>query len=358
MSSASKSKNISSKTSGNGNRHNPNAGKIHSVDTSAPSSISPLCTSSRFSSMDETHDPYETSGKEYDTVSNNSSWSADSEDHKEKPPQHLPSLQVDNEKREKIRLKNEKKHQRQKERRAQELHDRCTGFIVSRKVEALSQQLVSMGFSLEKSKLALMVNQGKIEDSILWLIEVGNDKHKEHNLQVSNSKVDISDELARIADMEIRYKSSKQDVERAIVSSEGDLDKAEQLLCATKEMKKSPVKEANNLGKRDPVILMQRPKSEVSQTRKVSVKSENKRGNSEPISVVSSLGLFTGLGSTSGSSGPSSPVDWNSVGSLLMRLDYKNVDWTLNRVPPREWSSPFEERDLFTLPRQFVSPSI
>lgn len=145
-------------------------------------------------------------------------------------------------------------------------------------------------------------------------------------------------------------------------------------------------------------------------------------GSSPPtIAAASSLGFFSGLGSN-GSSGSSSPVDWNAGGSMG-QFDYANIDWTLDRsssgsrssgmwqgvtnsvmqnnnhmydsyasgpssrismiptalanggfvglqdvgiAPPaemsgaggssREWSSPFEERDLFSLPRQFVSP--
>ncbi|KAF2291786.1 hypothetical protein GH714_035599 [Hevea brasiliensis] len=139
------------------------------------------------------------------------------------------------------------------------------------------------------------------------------------------------------------------------------------------------------------------------------------------LAAASSLGLFTGLGGSAGSSGASSPVDWSTAGSMA-RLDYSSIDWSLDRglssprasglwmdpgylkhgtqiydssstslgakldmrtaaigngVPipglqdgevasaetsaakSHEWTSPFEGKDLFTLPRQFVSsPSL
>lgn len=500
MSSVSRSKNVSSKPSGNAiggtgtliSGYNPVVGKFRSVDKSAPSSVPHLDIISRFNSIDMTNDPYGLSigsRNEDDVVSNNSSWSGDSEDQKEKPPHHIPLCQADNEKREKIRQKNEKKHQRQKERRAQELHKKCSGFLMSRKLEALLHQLVAMGFSSERATAALIMNRGKMEESISWLIGVseGADKHEEHNLHVGNLNVDISDELTRIADMEIRYKCSKQDVERAIVSCDGDLGKAEELLsagqslsatkskpslftfaehkedeknfsCTKKDaatvvelgrehwqdMEKSQPKldlppslqrtsplpklqshyvvlqkdfKNQQLGKQDPVVLMGQPQSDNPKwapptgnvTRSVSTKQmydedqhhrqarfntgtcEQRRGNSSAIPVASSLGLYSSSGSTSGSSGPSSPVDWSSVGSLLQQLDYTTVDWTLNPSPPRsqmsgmwqgvasamhdkhgydpipsavtpwiggfrEWSSPFEQRDMFSLSREFVAP--
>ncbi|KAL3530123.1 hypothetical protein ACH5RR_009445 [Cinchona calisaya] len=226
--------------------YNPLSGTFHTIET-APLSASPasLHVNGRFRNIDETDDHSGNSfgtGVEYDSVSNNGSWSGESEDHKEKLS-HPPTRQevvpgADNDKREKIRQKNERKHQRQKERRAQELHERCSGYLMSRKLEALAQQLVSMGFSQERAMMALILNEGRVEESVAWLFEGGEevDKYKEHNLDSgSNLKIDIAEELARIADMEIRYKCSKQEVERAIVSCEGDLDKAEETLRVQKQ---------------------------------------------------------------------------------------------------------------------------
>ncbi|KAM1217180.1 hypothetical protein ACFX2I_013397 [Malus domestica] len=224
--------------------YNPLLGTFHTLELSPTSSVSPLHSNSRFRNIDETDDHSGGSiatGVEYDSVSNNGSWSGESEDHKDKTP-NPPTKQeavpgVDNDKREKIRQKNERKHQRQKERRAQELHERCSGYLMSRKLEALAQQLVAMGFSQERATMALILNEGRVEESVAWLFESGEDtdKPRDQNFGGGNLKIDISEELSRIADLETRFKCSKQDVERAIVSCEGDLQKAAESLIASKQ---------------------------------------------------------------------------------------------------------------------------
>nr|XP_016445714.1 PREDICTED: uncharacterized protein LOC107770899 [Nicotiana tabacum] len=225
--------------------YNPLLGTFHTLDTAPVTSNAALHVNGRFRNIDETDDPSGHSigaGGEYDVVSNNGSWSGESEDHKERtsnlPPRQETLPGADNDKREKIRQKNERKHQRQKEKRAQELHEKCSGYLMSRKLEALAQQLVAMGFSLERSTMALILNEGRVEESVAWLFEGGEEanKDKEHNLDTGgNLKIDISDELACIAHMEIRYKCSKQEVERAVVACEGDLEKAEETLRSQKQ---------------------------------------------------------------------------------------------------------------------------
>ncbi|KAK4790943.1 hypothetical protein SAY86_031356 [Trapa natans] len=223
--------------------YNPLMGTFHTIETLQNSSTLPLQANGRFRNIDETDEHGGGSnGTEYDSISNNDSWSGESEDHKDKssnPPVRQESIPpgADNDKREKIRQKNEKKHQRQKERRAQELHERCSGYLMSRKLEALAEQLVAMGFSHERATMALMLNEGKVEESVSWLFEGGEDPdHQvEQKLSGANLKIDISEELARIADMEVRYKCSKQEVERAVVSSEGDLEKAAEVLQKQKQ---------------------------------------------------------------------------------------------------------------------------
>nr|KYP51317.1 hypothetical protein KK1_026873 [Cajanus cajan] len=236
----------SAKPSGSGNAvagvpasaYNPLSGTFHTLEMS-PTSTSQVHSNGRFRNIDETDEHPAGSvvaSVEYDSVSNNGSWSGESEDPKEKgsnPPVRLEAVPgADNDKREKIRQKNERKHQRQKERRAQELHDRCSGYIMSRKLESLAQQLVAMGFSHERATVALILNEGRVEESVAWLFEGGEeaDNHKDTNIGGGNLKIDISEELARIADLEIRYSCSKQEVERAVVACEGDLDKAAESL--------------------------------------------------------------------------------------------------------------------------------
>ncbi|KAL0390746.1 UNVERIFIED_CONTAM: hypothetical protein Scaly_0431700 [Sesamum calycinum] len=526
--------------------YNPLLGTFHTFEAAPVPSASPLHVNGRFRNIDDTDDHNGNSsgaGVEYDSVSNNGSWSGESEDHKEKTSQPHPRQEsvpgADNDKREKIRQKNERKHQRQKERRAQELHERCSGYLMSRKLEALAQQLVAMGFSQERATMALILNEGRVEESVAWLFEGGEeDKHMEHNLDSGGSlKIDISEELARITDMEIRYKASKQEVERAVVSCEGDLEKAEELLKAQKEEppavpskpeetgdpptvanSKQPIAISQNpmriQGKSNTSTIVQQkrdekdfnytkvpvtigssvepgakniqvlkkvpPKLDWTKPQQISapaekrwasaasnasssfslasplqasplpaktesrymavgnelknlqlgtVKNRNHSGNglwsrggaSPALAAASSLGLFSGVG-TNGTSGSSSPVDWNT-GSSMLQFDYTNIDWSLDRgslsarpnglwtganysmqnngrtydsfayslgmksamrpvlsngngaphpglqdgvtsTDPtgggsREWTSPFEEKDLFSLPRQFVSsPSL
>ncbi|KAJ7960473.1 Ubiquitin-associated/translation elongation factor EF1B protein [Quillaja saponaria] len=244
----------SAKTSGSGNAgngipasaYNPLSGTFHTLEMSPMSSASPIHSNGRFRNIDEPDEQpggLLVGGTEFDSVSNNGSWSGESEDHKDKtlnPPVRLEALPgADNDKREKIRLKNERKHQRQKERRAQELHERCNGYLMSRRLEALAQQLVAMGFSHEQATMALIMNEGRVEESVAWLFEGGEDTYKQmdKNISEGNLKIDISEELARIADMETRYQCSRQEVERAIVSSEGDLEKAAETL---RELKHDP----------------------------------------------------------------------------------------------------------------------
>ncbi|XP_060170115.1 uncharacterized protein LOC132600763 isoform X1 [Lycium barbarum] len=219
--------------------YNPLLGTFHALDTAPVTS-----NAARFRNIDETDDfsgHSHGAGGEYETVSNNGSWSGESEDHKERtsnlPLRQETLLGADNDKREKIRQKNEKKHQRQKERRAQELHEKCSGYLMSRKLEALAQQLVAMGFSSEQATMALILNEGRVEESVAWLLEGGEEANKDtDNIDTGgNLKIDISEELARIVHMEISCKCSKQDVERAVVACEGDLEKAEEMLRSQKQ---------------------------------------------------------------------------------------------------------------------------
>ncbi|CAN6443467.1 unnamed protein product [Victoria cruziana] len=184
---------------------------------------------------------------DYDSASNNDSCSGGSEVLKDKasvpprlePPTGCPSFV--NDKRDKIRQKNERKHQRQKERRAQELHDRCTGYLMSWKLETLSQQLVAMGFSSDRATMALIMNEGRVEESVAWLFEAGEEVQAAvAKVRTRGTlKIDITEEISRMADIEIKFKRTRQEVERAVVACEGNLVKAAEILKAQKEEAKS-----------------------------------------------------------------------------------------------------------------------
>ncbi|XP_022945490.1 uncharacterized protein LOC111449710 [Cucurbita moschata] len=219
--------------------HNPVEELVHTVEISSTLAASSLQSDNgHFQHMEDTDDhsssPHGTVS-DFDLSSNNGSCSGESEDQKDKMAdssnQQERASGCDHEKREKIRLKNEKKHQRKREKRAQELHERCKGYLMSRKLEALSHQLVVMGFSPESATMALMLNEGKLEESVSWLFE-GNQEEARNKDTANcasggNLKIDISSELAHISALEARYKCSKQEVERAVVACGGDLDRAE-----------------------------------------------------------------------------------------------------------------------------------
>ncbi|XP_002964361.2 uncharacterized protein LOC9655576 [Selaginella moellendorffii] len=164
---------------------------------------------------------------EFDSISNNGSCSGESEDQSQLPSKErafIPGLDASPDKQEKIRLKNEKKHQRQKERKTKELKERCASYLMSRKLDSLAQQLVPMGFSCESATMALILNEGDMEKSITFLLEDGEiPKTLPRNASL---KLDISDQLARLADIETRHGYPLAEIERAIVACEGDIDAA------------------------------------------------------------------------------------------------------------------------------------
>eukprot|EP00268_Persea_americana_P011326 TRINITY_DN147_c0_g1_i1.p1 TRINITY_DN147_c0_g1~~TRINITY_DN147_c0_g1_i1.p1 ORF type:complete len:626 (-),score=147.66 TRINITY_DN147_c0_g1_i1:643-2520(-) len=232
--------------SGNGapaSAYNPVSGTFHSLETTPTASSPPQ--NGRFRNIDETDVHSGGSlgtGLEDDSSSSNGSCSGESEDQKEKSATVTLRLEIipgsDNDKRDKIRQKNGRKHQRQRERRAQELHERCSGYLMSRKLEALAQQLVAMGFPSERATMALILNEGRVEESVAWLFEGGEEgaEQKDTNLHTGgNLKIDITEELARIKEIETKYRCTKQEVERFVVSCEGDLDKAAEILRLQKQ---------------------------------------------------------------------------------------------------------------------------
>lgn len=103
---------------------------------------------------------------------------------------------------------------------------------MSRKLEALSQQLVAMGFEQDWATEALIMNAGNEEISVSWRFDCGDRDYSGGGSL--NLKIDISEQLAEIADLEAKLKCSKLEVERAIVARGGDLDKAAESLRVSK----------------------------------------------------------------------------------------------------------------------------
>jgi hypothetical protein len=268
---------VAVKPMGNGtlaSTYNNLSGKLHVLEPSA--SLLGTQGNDKFRSSDEIDEQSRSSHGtgDFDCASNNGSCSGESEDPKEKATSTAPRLDsvpgCDLDKREKIRQKNEKKHQRQKERRAQELHERCKGYLTSRKLEVLAQKLVAMGFSSDQATMALIQNEGCVEESVTWLCNFDGNEETKHQLaddqqSAANLKIDIADELAKIVSLEVKYKSTKQEVERAVVSCEGDLEKADEALKAQKQESTSiPSKpegsgDSSGLVSKQQVVLAQNP---------------------------------------------------------------------------------------------------
>ncbi|XP_019083783.1 PREDICTED: uncharacterized protein LOC104709100 isoform X2 [Camelina sativa] len=229
--------------------YNPLLGTFQTIDSLSATGSSSLHNNGRFRNIDES----DSTGADCDSVSNNGSWSGDSEDHKEKVPSTAAKQEIvpgaDNEKREKMRLKNERKHQRQKEKRAQELHERCCQYLMSRKFEVHTQKIMAMGIAQERATYALMLNEGKIEESVNWLLDDGGSKVEDKKLDPTsgNLKLDISQELGRILELETKYKFTKQDVERAVVTAEGDIEKAEEALRRQKQDQSTASRKADDI---------------------------------------------------------------------------------------------------------------
>ncbi|KAJ6804783.1 uncharacterized protein M6B38_184740 [Iris pallida] len=240
---------VASVNGGNGaaaSAYDPVSGMFHALELVPSASLPTPQSNGRFRTIDETEEHSGSSlgtAADYDSVSNNGSCSGESEDQqKEKTSaglmsrtEPIPGSDID--KREKIRQKNERKHQRQREKRTQELHERCCSYLTSRKLESLAQKLVAMGFTCEQATMALIQNEGRLEESALWLTEGGEESKRQapSNLDGVDPKIDIADELARIADLGLTFKCTKQEVERAIVACEGDLKKAEETLRTQKQ---------------------------------------------------------------------------------------------------------------------------
>ncbi|KAK7267700.1 hypothetical protein RIF29_20378 [Crotalaria pallida] len=111
--------------------------------------------------------------------------------------------------------------------------------------------------------------------AIAWLFESGQeDNLKDKTIGSDNLKIDILEELAWVADMEIRYGCSKQEVERVIVSCEGDLDKATETLREIKQDPPLAPPKSKEIG--DPLII--------SNPKQSGVASQSQRPLTKPVS--------------------------------------------------------------------------
>ncbi|XP_078444967.1 ubiquitin-associated/translation elongation factor EF1B protein [Wolffia australiana] len=203
-----------------GSAYNPISGKFHSLDL-APSSSSSRSSIRSQAAADR--------GEEFDSISTESCSGESQEDSKESLP--VPGA-GDVDKRDKTRQKNERKHQRQRRRRAEELSLRCAAFLMSRKLELLAQQLVSMGFPHGHATTALLATKGSCEEAVAWMLDTGDAVEKP--AADDQLRININDELAKMTKIEAELRCSKQDLHKAVVASEGDVEKAAETLRASK----------------------------------------------------------------------------------------------------------------------------
>ena len=228
--------------------YNPISGTFHQLDPSVVTVETPaLPLNGRYKPFGEGDDAVGV-GPELDTMSNAGSCSEESEDQQKEraqgpgqgglpgagPSTRTQAKEVPGavplggavDKRDKMRAKNEKKHQRQKEKRAQELKEKCLELLTARKLKALAGQLMAMGFSRDQATAALVATDGHVERSVAWIVENPDSASKDGQASIGKLKLDIGEELARIAEMEIRYGYARSEIERCIVLADGDLDKA------------------------------------------------------------------------------------------------------------------------------------
>ncbi|KAJ8773917.1 hypothetical protein K2173_009348 [Erythroxylum novogranatense] len=200
--------------------YDPITGTFHPLEIPSSASPPPLNDIGSFSIIDDTNEhsssPHETVPK-YDSVSNNGSYFGESEDPKEKLTnfsrlENVPGLENNN-----------------------QLHERCIGYLMSKKLEALSHQLVAMGFSSNRSTVALIINDGRLEESVNWLFKANEEEansNKSKFVGGSNLKIYINEETSHVRSQNfLNYLPFVYDLfvfEKAIVASEGDLVKAEE----------------------------------------------------------------------------------------------------------------------------------
>lgn len=265
--------------------YNPSSGTFHTLEPLNPDTGTGYLNG-RFKSIDDIDDNASSNGGgvDVDCMSNNGSYSGESEDQlhmngKDRNGSGKPGTGCAD-KRDKIRGKNERKHQRQKERRAQELRDKCTGYLMSRKLEVLAQKLVAMGFSQERATMALIVNDGHVEQSVAWLLEGSEGQVHEDWNTGGNPKIDISEELGQILEIEKKYNFSRPDIERAVVASEGDLIKALEYLRA-RNQSTSPMRDEEHTQGRSQANTKEEPSASLP-TLLRSAAGTQPRGNAVP----------------------------------------------------------------------------
>ena len=128
----------------------------------------------------------------------------------------------------KTQLKNQKKHQRARERKAKELREQVEDAVMAWRTSVLATPLTNMGFPRERCYAAVCAcSEGKasvdLERCVAWLLS-------DQLFRGEKADLDISHEINKMNEFEGQgYHLA--DVERAVLAHGGDVDSACLALC-------------------------------------------------------------------------------------------------------------------------------
>ena len=127
----------------------------------------------------------------------------------------------------KTQLKNQKKHQRARERKAKELREQAEEAVLVWRTSLLAAPLANMGFPMERCIAAVCAcSDGKagvdLERCVAWLLS-------EQQFKGKHADLDIFADLQMMSDCET-HGFQRSDIERATLAHGGDVDRACQAL--------------------------------------------------------------------------------------------------------------------------------
>jgi len=130
---------------------------------------------------------------------------------------------LDESKMSKTQLKNKKKHERAKEKKAKELRDQAEDAVLAWRTSVLALPLTNMGFPRERCYAAVCAcSDGKsevdLERCVAWLLS-------DQLFRGKHADLDISTDLQKMSECEAAG-FARQDIERAVLAHGGDVDTA------------------------------------------------------------------------------------------------------------------------------------
>ncbi|KMZ56730.1 hypothetical protein ZOSMA_921G00010 [Zostera marina] len=98
--------------------------------------------------------------------------------------------------------------------------------VLTEKFTLISQKLIAMGFSIEEL-MALFENNWRLDNSIHWLLHRRRTMETTRRDLTHSSNIDISNDSKAIKELSRRFNCTMRDVERIVISYDGDLEKTE-----------------------------------------------------------------------------------------------------------------------------------